>query len=235
VSADNEPESPADNAANAETEYRQSRFRPPHGATEFLLVRHGESAPAKASSPFPLVDGQGDPELAPEGREQADRVGARLATERIDAVYVTTLRRTVQTAEPLAKKLGLVPQVEAAMREVHLGEWEGGLFRKHVSENHPIALRVRAEQRWDLIPGAEQAAAFADRIRTGMERLAAAHPGKRLAVVTHGGVIGQVLALATGSTPFAFVGADNGSISEVVVANGVWIVRRFNDTSHLEG
>ncbi|SFB52478.1 probable phosphoglycerate mutase [Amycolatopsis marina] len=218
---------------SAEVEYRQSRFRPPAGATEFLLVRHGESAPARASAPFPLVEGQGDPDLAPQGRQQAERVGARLAAEHVDALYVTTLRRTVQTAEPLARRLGLVPQVEANLREVHLGEWEGGLFRKHVAENHPIARRVRAEQRWDLIPGAEEANAFAERVRAGVQHLADTHPGQRLAVFTHGGVIGQVLALATGSQPFAFVGADNGSVSEVVVADGVWIVRRFNDTAHL--
>ncbi len=218
-----------------EVEYRQSRFRPPPGATEFLLVRHGESAPARASAPFPLVDGQGDPDLAPQGRQQAQRVGARLATERIDAVYVTTLRRTVQTAEPLARRLGLVPKVEANLREVHLGEWEGGLFRKHVAENHPIAHRMRTEQRWDLIPGAEEAAAFAERVRAGVRHLAETHPGERVAVFTHGGVIGQILALAAGSQPFAFLGADNGSVSEIVVSGDTWIVRRFNDTAHLAG
>ena len=52
-----------------------------------------------------LLDGQGDPALAPEGRVQAEKVCARLAHERIDAIYVTTLRRTAQTAERLALSL----------------------------------------------------------------------------------------------------------------------------------
>jgi probable phosphoglycerate mutase len=47
-------------------------------------------------------------------------------------------------------------------------------------------------------------------------------------------VIGQVLALASGSRPFAFVTADNGSISRIVVSGDRWIVRGFNDTAHLE-
>ena len=73
--------------------------------------------------PFPLVDGHGDPALAPEGEEQAERVGERLARLPIDAIYVTTLRRTHQTAAPLAARLGLRPMVEPDLREVHLGEW----------------------------------------------------------------------------------------------------------------
>lgn len=215
------------------TEYRQTRFQSPAGSTELLLIRHGESAPARPDKPFPLVDGQGDPELAPEGRQHAERVAERLGTESIDAVYVTTLRRTVQTAAPLAARLGLTSGVEADLREVHLGSWEGGLLRKMVAENHPVAQRMRAEERWDVIPGAEPAEEFAARVRKAVERLAGKHPGQRLAVFTHGGVIGQVLSLASGSRPFAFLGADNGSISHIVVTGESWIVRCFNDTAHL--
>ncbi|MBT7879903.1 MAG: histidine phosphatase family protein, partial [Gammaproteobacteria bacterium] len=52
-------------------EYRQHKYEVPEGATEIILVRHGESRAATADSPFPLVGGQGDPELAPQGRQQA--------------------------------------------------------------------------------------------------------------------------------------------------------------------
>ena len=51
---------------------------------------------------------------------------------------------------------------------------------------------------------------------------------------THGGVIAQALALATGSRPFAFAGADNASISRLIVSAKRWFVRSFNDTAHLE-
>jgi probable phosphoglycerate mutase len=216
-----------------EVEYRQHRFVPPSGATEIFLVRHGESAPARESRPFDLVGGQADPDLAPEGRDHAERIGRRLAAERIDALYVTTLRRTVQTAAPLAEKLGLTPVVEGDLREVHLGDWEGGLFRKLTSQNHPTAQRLWVEQRWDVIPGAEPGQAFADRVSGAIGRIAAAHPDQRVAVFTHGGVIGQVFAHATGSQPFAFLGADNGAVSHLVVYGDSWILRRFNDTSHL--
>ncbi|WP_433473407.1 histidine phosphatase family protein [Spirillospora sp. CA-142024] len=216
------------------TEYRQTRYKPPDGATELLLIRHGASAPARPGRPFPLVDGHGDPELAPEGREQAERVGERLAEENLDAVYVTPLRRTVETAEPLARRLGLEPRVEAGLREVHLGEWEGGLFRKMVAENDPVAQRMFAEERWDVIPGAEKSEAFAGRVEESLTRLAAAHAGGRIAVFTHGGVIAQALASATGARPFAFLAPDNGSISRLVRLGDLSSIRGFNDVSHLD-
>jgi probable phosphoglycerate mutase len=215
-------------------EYRQYRFEPPPGATVLLLVRHGESQPARRGERFPVVNGLSDPELAPEGREQALRVADRLSVAKIDHIYVTALRRTVQTATPLVERTGMTPKIEPELSEVFLGEWEGGLFRQKVAENGEIAQRLWTEQRWDVIPGAEPAEAFAGRIRGAIERLAAAHPDETVAVFTHGGVIGQVLALAARSLPFAFIGADNGSISQVVITPKVWHIRRFNDTAHLD-
>ncbi|VVJ21179.1 Phosphoglycerate mutase (EC [Amycolatopsis camponoti] len=217
-----------------EIEYRQHRFSPPPGATEIFLVRHGESAPARGDNPFTLVEGQADPELAPDGRDHARRVGDRLAGERIDAIYVTTLRRTAETAAPLAEKLGLTPVVEPDLREIHLGDWENGLFRKYTAEGHPIVERLWTEQRWDVIPGAESDERFGARLRGALTRIAAAHPDQRVAVFTHGGVIGEVFAQASRSVErFAFLGADNGSVSHLVLHGDNWIVRRFNDTSHL--
>ena len=214
--------------------YRQNRFRVPPGATELILVRHGESAPASLASPFPLVDGRSDPALSPAGREQAQQVATRLAAAGLDAIYVTTLRRTAETAAPLAARLGLNPRVEPGLREVGLGDWEGGLFRKMVAENHPTALRMWEQESFEVIPGAEPAAEFSRRVRDAIGRVAAAHPDQRVAVFTHGGVIGQVLAVAAGSRPFAFITADNASISRLVVAGERWVIRGFNDTAHLE-
>jgi len=214
--------------------YRQYRFTLPQGATDLLVVRHGESAAARPDQPAPLVDGHSDPELAPEGREQAERLADRLAHEHIDAIYVTTLRRTAETAAPLAARLGLTPIVEPDLREVFLGEWEGLAFRKYVSERHPTAIRMFLEQRWDVIPGAESNESFAGRVQAGFERIVAAHQGQRVVVVVHGGVIGQILSLATGAALFGFVGADNASISQIVAMPKPLVMRRFNDTAHLD-
>jgi 2,3-bisphosphoglycerate-dependent phosphoglycerate mutase len=213
--------------------FRQRPFQPPPGATDILLVRHGQSQPYVDGFLFDLVDGQGDPPLSADGEAQALRVCARLSSLGINAIYVSTMRRTAQTAAPLVDALGLAPTVEAGLREVHLGEWEGGVLRKNVAEGHPIALRMMTEERWDVIPGAEPAGEFTDRVRQVIERIAAAHPGQRVAAFTHGGFIGQALAIAASSRPFAFTGAENASISRIVITPQRWIVRLYNDAAHL--
>jgi probable phosphoglycerate mutase len=215
------------------TIYRQIAFVAPPGSTTLVIVRHGETEPAIDGQSFPLTDGRGDPPLAANGLVQADQVGARLATEHFDAIYVSALYRTSQTAAPLSKALGLTPFVDPRLSEVFLGDWEGGLLRKKVTERDPVALQMAKEQRWDVIPGAESHEALVARLRAAIEGIAAAHGGGRVAVFCHGGVIGAILAHATGSQPFAFNGSDNGSISELVVTEDRWIVRSYNDTCHL--
>ena len=219
----------------AEPKYPQRRFVAPPGSTNVFLVRHGASMPY-GDEPFPLLDGTGDPPLAPEGVEQAERAALRLVEEDIEAIYVTTLQRTHQTAAPLVARLGLEPIVEPDLREVNLGEWEGGAMRRHVAEGHPLAIRLFAEERWDVIPGAEPQEIFATRVRRGLDRVVAESPGRRIAVFTHGGVIGEVVRqLAEGGRGFAFATADNGSITHLVQIGDRWLIRRFNDTSHHPG
>lgn len=224
-----------DGSAHGTRQFRQTRFRRPPGACEILLVRHGESAPFVDGVRHPLVDGHGDPPLDPMGVAQAELAADRLVStaEPISAVYVTTLQRTHQTAAPLVERLGITPVVEPDLREVHLGEWEGGEFRRRVADGDPIAMQMYALGRWDVIPGAESTEAFRARVRAGIERIARAHPDEVVVAVVHGGVIDQVVSIATGSAGLSFGGADNASISHVVIDGDRWIVRCYNDTSHL--
>jgi len=217
--------------------YPQRRFTLPADATEIVLVRHGASQPAVEGEVFPIVDGHSDPALEdPRGVDQAARVAARLASDEIHALFTTGLTRTTQTAAPLASALGLEPRAVHALREVHLGEWEGGEFRIRMQNGDPAALRVLTEQRWDVIPGAEATADFAARVRAGVEEVVqATGAGRRAIAVVHGGVIGEICREATGSRPLAFVHAENCSISRLVIfGSGHWLLRSFNDVTHLD-
>ena len=156
--------------------FRQHSYQPPEGATEIVLVRHGESRAASHENPFPLVDGHGDPELHANGEQQAVAVGEALKSENIAAIYVTSLQRTVQTAAPLAAHLGLETRLEANLREVLLGEWEGGVLRMKAAAGDPIFIRMQAEQRWDVIPGAESWETLNARVSAGLARIHRAHP-----------------------------------------------------------
>ncbi|MEM9669355.1 MAG: histidine phosphatase family protein [Pseudomonadota bacterium] len=214
-------------------EYRQKSFQAPPGALSLLLVRHGESEAAIPGKSFPLVDGHGDPALHPKGHEQAEAVAERLEHDGLDAVYVTTLRRTHQTAAPLAARLGIKTTVERDLREICLGEWDGGLYRIKMAEGDPIFHKVFAEQEWGHVPGAETTECLHTRVKSAILRLAGTHPDEHVAAFVHGGVIGAAMSIATGAAPFAFLGAENGSITHLVITNDAMIVRGFNDCTHL--
>ena len=198
-----------------------------------MLLRHGASAPFVPGTSFPLVDGQGDPPLAEAGLHQAELSALRLSVEPIDALYATTMQRTQQTVAPLAARLGLQVGIEAGLREVHLGDWEGGLLRQHAAAGHPVYEQMHREERWDAIPGAETNEEFGGRCMAALESIADRHPNELVLCTVHGGVIGVVLATIANARPFAFGGADNCSVSQIVRDQGQWLIRRFNDSSHL--
>jgi probable phosphoglycerate mutase len=213
----------------------QRPFRLSDGATEIVLVRHGASVDAVEGVPFPLIDGRSDPPLSPDGERQAAAVARRLAGESIAALFVTPLRRTAATAAPLAAAAGLDVTVVEDLAEVRLGDWEGGEYRLRAANGDPVIKRAFELERWDIIPNAESPESLERRVRLGIETVVAATGPESVAVaVVHGGVIGEACRQATDSSRFAFVHADNGSVTRLVVQpDGRWLLRSFNDVSHL--
>ena len=110
-----------------------------------------------------------------------DVVTAALAISPLLFVHVPQPERT--EAEAQAAR----PSMVADLREVFLGDWEGGEFRKRVADGDPIAQLMYVEQRWDVIPGGEPAHQFENRVRRGIERIAGEHPDQL--VVVHGGPV----------------------------------------------
>ena len=90
-----------------------------------------------------------------------------------------------------------VPELEPDLTEVHLGAWEGGLYRRRISEGDPIALELFVQERWDVIPGAESNESVTARVGAAIRRIAESHQGERVVCFAHGGTIGAALAIAT--------------------------------------
>ena len=217
--------------------YPQRAWTLPEDATEVLLVRHGASQAAVEGEAFELIEGHGNPPLAPEGELQAQAVAHRLAEDPPDTLFITNLQRTAQTAAPFVHLTGMRPTVVPQLAEVSLGEWEGGEMRVRAAKGDPLVAQVFAEQRWDVIPGAESMEGFAARVREGfLQVVRETGPGRVAAAVVHGGVIGELCRQATNAPALAFVHSENTSISRIVVfADGRWLLRSFNDTAHLTG
>lgn len=198
-----------------------------------MLVRHGQSRAYVEGTPFSLLDGQGDPPLSELGERQAEAVGERLAGLPIDAIWVSSLIRTHQTAAPLARTLGLTPQIDPDLREVHLGEFEGGEFRARAADGDPAVLELRRTGEWASLPGAESNEQLRTRTAAAVQRIADAHPDQLVVVVCHGGVIAALLGHAAGTEARAFMGARNGSVNHLHVLGDHWRIRTFNDASHI--
>jgi probable phosphoglycerate mutase len=213
----------------------QQPFAAPQGASEVLLVRHGScTQPPRGAEDWPLGE-QNDPPLDSRGQAQALAVCRRLDEEPIGSVFVSTLRRTIETAAPLLAATELRPQVLADLREVVLGDWEHGEFLRRALAGDPAYHEVMRSQRWEAIPGAEPASQFGERVRRGLEKIAAACGPRTVAIAfTHSGVIAELLHQITGSEPFAFLNVSNGSLTRIVrMPDGRWVLVCFNETTHL--
>jgi broad specificity phosphatase PhoE len=160
--------------------------------TRILLARHGETD----WNAVGRWQGHTDRSLTELGRRQAAELAERLADIELDAVYSSDLLRAVETAEPVAKRLGLPLHTLPELREVDVGTW-AGLTRDEVAERFPDGFRRWSEWQtgWD---GGETYDEMGKRVVEAILRLAAKHEGGRILVVSHGGAIRALHAAAAG-------------------------------------
>ena len=162
--------------------------------TTILLARHGETDWNRENR----FQGHADPPLNETGRAQAAELAAALVAEPLAAVYSSPLRRAFETAQILAAPHGLEPVPVDALREVHVGSWEG-LTRAEIEERFPeqFARWLNYEQGWEDGESYEE---MSRRVIAALLELAAAHEGKRILAVSHGGPVRAAYALADGVT-----------------------------------
>lgn len=204
--------------------------------TELLLIRHGETDWNRRQS----FQGQIDTSLNERGFAQAARLGERLAREHvlapIDRLVVSDLLRTRQTAAPAVDALGLPPQHSAALREQAFGILEGLSFDE-IRVKHPGEFEqwARHDADYALPGGAESRRVFHRRVIGALSELAAARPGQRLAVVTHGGVLDMVWRQAQGLSLLGPRGCliPNAGLNRVRVQDGRFEILAWADDAHL--
>lgn len=193
---------------------------------EVLLIRHAESMAVVPGSPE-----SADPPLSERGERQAAALARRLRDAAFTAVYASDLRRAVATARAFAGDLPVVERPD--LREVHLGDWELGEFRRRAAAGDPAYLAFAAAGRWELIPNAERDDAVRARIAAALADIAGTHPHGRVAVVCHGGVINAWLAHHAGSHRSILASIDNTSITQLRTDGERWVLLGVNDRHHL--
>ncbi len=161
---------------------------------EMLLIRHGETDWNRELR----FQGQVDVPLNATGHEQALRLGMRLASEAVHRLYSSDLVRTVQTASPAGERLALPGMADRALREQAFGVIDG-MSVPDIQRDHPDIWARWLDFDPDYAPpGGETQRQFHDRVMGAMARLAHAHGGQRLVIVTHGGVLDILYRVATG-------------------------------------
>jgi 2,3-bisphosphoglycerate-dependent phosphoglycerate mutase len=200
-------------------------FRIAHGATELLLIRHAEA------QALPMREAQEpkdvDLPLSPHGRTQAEALAARLRRRSLAALYHSGLQRARETAEAIAREAGLKTNEDARLREVEIA----GVGPVAMHDLAEIAI---ANGGWSHLPGTESSHDIRSRMVSALDDIVAAHPGGRVAVVSHAGAINAYLAQLLGLTSNFFFPAGNTSISIVRANNGRRLLVTINDIAHLE-
>jgi probable phosphoglycerate mutase len=201
--------------------------------TQLILIRHGETDWNRERR----FQGQTDIDLNDAGRLQARRLADALAGERIDHLYSSDLKRALQTAEPTARRLGLRPVTDAGLREQHFGPFEG-LLASEVPHRLPEvwAQWVRHDPHY-AAPGGESLHRFFERVLGTLRRIAAAHRGQTLLIVTHGGALDMVWRAAHGHTLAGprDCAIPNCGINRLRLEGDALHIEQWADDAHLQG
>jgi broad specificity phosphatase PhoE len=200
-----------------------------------VLVRHGVTDWNREGR----FQGHLDPPLSDRGRHQAHLAGLRMARDpelRPQRVISSSLGRALQTAEVIARALGVPVHADPRLMEIGQGEWEGRTHDEISSTDGERYAAWRDAPGVRQPPGGEPIADAAVRVRSTLDELVAGGPGT-VCVVSHGGTM-RLLAriiFELGEDASWALDVDNASIGVASLHDGRWRLERWNDTTHLLG
>ncbi len=201
--------------------------------TELLFIRHGETDWNRQQR----FQGQIDVPLNAAGHTQAARLAARLAGEPPDAFFTSDLLRARETAAPLAAAWGLPPLAVPGLREQAFGIFEG-LEVAAIATGHAELWQRWLKHKADFaLPGGESLRQFHSRVLQAVHDLAGAATGRRLAIVTHGGVLDMLWRSAHGLELDGLreCAIPNTGINRLRWADGGLSIEVWGDDAHLAG
>lgn len=204
---------------------------PTNRPTRLCLVRHGETEWNAARR----LQGQIDIELNATGVRQAEAAGRWLRGEDIAAVYASDLKRAWATAHAIGRALGVALRAVPEMRERCYGIFEG-LTYDEAKARHPAAYAAFEQRHVDYAfeTGESLRQMFA-RVTGCLQAIAAAHPGRNIVIVVHGGVLDIVNRFVRGNsleTPRDFL-IPNAGLNWIAFQEGRWHIESWAETGHL--
>jgi probable phosphoglycerate mutase len=178
--------------------------------TTLYVVRHGQT-PWNVEGRY---QGQLDPPLNENGRQQALATAESLAPLGFEAIYSSDLARAWQTAEALADKIRLPIQLDPRLREINQGEWQGVLI-DDIRARWPREIYGWEHDPWrHHPPGGERLEALQTRLFAAIDEIAAHHSQGRVAVFSH--------KLPIALLKIRYQGHPVEKIWSLLPANGAW-------------
>jgi ribonuclease H / adenosylcobalamin/alpha-ribazole phosphatase len=191
--------------------------------TTILLVRHGMCDPVGR-----LIAGRmPGVRLNAQGLHQSRVLGRALAHLPIAAVYSSPLERALETAEPLARTLGMGVRRAPGLVELDFGEWTGRSLAE--LESDPRWTDWNERRATARIPDGESMAEVIARAAAWVDEIRRAHTGSLVVAFSHGDVIRALLThyLDRPIDQMLRLEVAPGSVSEIEIAEGVPRVRRI--------
>ncbi|MFH1802398.1 MAG: histidine phosphatase family protein [archaeon] len=186
-----------------------------------ILTRHGETIDNLKK----ICQGQNDGPLSEKGIDQAKKLALRFKDRKIDAIYSSELRRTINTAKEILKyHPNLNLNIDKRISERFLGKFQGKTFP--------------ANWDWKNLPeDVESDEAICKRAKEFIEDIYSKNKGKTVLVIGHGGSIKALLTVIhnkPSSDCGTWESGKNTSVSELDIKNGENKMHLFNCASHIE-
>lgn len=197
------------------------------------LLRHGQTELSREDN----FCGSGlDPELTPEGLQMAQAFAISYRSKSWSAVYCSSLRRSIATAQPLCDALGNAMQVRAGLNEIAYGKWEGLSKATVERDYHDDYISWLADPAWHAPTGGELAITVARRSLQVIDEIKQQYPNGNVLVVSHKATIRIVLCGLLGIDVGRFryrLGCPVGSVSVVEFSLAGPLIHSLADRSHL--
>jgi broad specificity phosphatase PhoE len=197
------------------------------------LLRHGQTALSRED----VFCGSGlDPELTREGLEMAHAFATAYREKPWRAIYSSSLRRGITSAQPLCDELEMTMQVRAHLNEVNYGKWEGSSKAEVDKQYHDDYISWLADPAWHAPTGGESAIAVARRGLGVIDEIKQEFDEGNVLIVSHKATIRIILCSLLGIDVGRFryrFGCPVGSVSVVEFSSSGPLLHTLADHSHL--
>ncbi|MGK0289797.1 MAG: putative phosphoglycerate mutase [bacterium] len=202
-------------------------------STKLIFVRHGETLWNEEER----IQGHADSDLNEVGLAQAVKIGNRFKDEDFDVIFSSDLKRAQMTAKQITQHTKHKLQLEPRFRERHHGVFQG-LTKTEILEKYSTEYeKYLSDDPNYIIPNGESITQKTERIISAVNEITKQYEGKKIVIVTHGGVLDSIFrhAFQMSLASIRQFSIFNASINSFEISNQFWKLLSWGDITHLEG